>query len=167
MKVLVSNSISIDGFICGPNHYEDWISAADEKYFLSECKIADVILLGANTFDSNTGLFPVLPKEHIVFTKSAGDRTSQDYITFSNQDPADYVRANTDKNIIVAGGGLLNAYLLEEGVVTDITICVHPIILGEGVRQFEKSTFADKTELVKVSEKDIGDGVVRIHYQIA
>lgn len=166
MKVIISNSISIDGFICGPDHYEDWISEADVAYFESECAAADVIILGANTYDENNGLFPVLPKEHVVFTKSAKERESADHITFSDQDPVEYCKENANKQILVAGGGLLNGSLLKAGVVTDITVCVHPIILGTGTRQFESIDFATMTNLKKVSEKDIGDDVVLIHYKV-
>ena len=166
MKVTISNSISLDGFICGPDGYEDWISEADEKYFLLECEAADVIILGAHTYDGNDGLFPVVPKEHIVFTRSAKEREPAEHITFSDQDPVEYIRAQSNKTILVAGGGLLNATLLKAGIVTDIVTCIHPIILGSGIRQFDGITFEHKTLLTKISEKDIGDNVVKIHYTI-
>jgi dihydrofolate reductase len=166
MKVTVNNSITLDGFICGPNDYEDWISEADEKYFAEACAEADIIIMGSTTYDSNEGLYPVPGKENVVFTQSASTRESNPAVTHLDSDPVSFVKAHNEKNILVAGGGKLNATLLKAGVVTDVIVCVHPIILGSGVRQFEGIDFGAKTNLEKISETDIGDGVVQIHYRV-
>lgn len=167
MSVTISNSISLDGFICGPNGEEEWISSADEKYFSSECEKADFILMGSGTFDSNPGYFPFPGGKNVVFTKSAVGRESVEGITFTDQDPISFIREHEGKNILVAGGGKLNATLLKSNVATDIITCIHPIILGAGTRQFEGINHTAETKLIKVSEEDIEDDVVLIHYKVS
>ena len=166
MSVIVNNSITLDGFISGLNHYEDWISGADQSYFEQACADADIIIMGSATFDSNDDLYPIPDKENIVFAQNANERKLTAGITFTNQDPVNFVREHSDKKLLVAGGGKLNATLLKSGVVTDIVVCIHPVILGSGVRQFEGINMSTETRLTKVSEEDIGDGVIKIHYRV-
>jgi len=166
MSIKISNSISLDGFICGPNGEESWISEADEKFFLAECEAADVIILGANTYSGNGGLFPVVPKDHYVFTSQPEKFEPAEHMNYTTQTPEAFVAEHAGKDILIAGGGHLNASFLKAGLVTDITACVHPIILGAGTRQFEGIDFTNMTELSRVSQQDIGDNVTLIHYQI-
>ncbi len=128
MSVIVNNSISLDGFICGPQGYEDWISGADQQYFKEACQAADIIILGSRTFDNNTSLYPIPGKENIVFTKTYATRLPVPGITFSGEDPVTFVKRHNHKNILVAGGCMLNASLFKAGVVSHVTFYFHPII---------------------------------------
>jgi len=166
MPVIVNNSISLDGFICGPQGEEEWISEADAQYFEQACSGADLVLMGSGTFDANQGLYPIPEKENIVFTKTASDRKPAKGITFTDQDPVAFIQENKEERLLIAGGGTLNATLLKAGVVTHVDVCIHPIILGGGKRQFEGIDFSNKTKLEKKSEKDIGDGVIHVEYSV-
>ena len=167
MRVIINNSISLDGYISGQYGEEDWISEADEKYFEEACAEADLILLGRGTYDANQGLYPIPGKLNVVFTQHVNKQQSNDSIVFTNEDPVSYIKKNKDKTILVAGGGKLNATILKSGIVTDIVVCIHPIILGGGgTRQFEDIDHEVQTKLEKISETDIGDEVVKIHYRV-
>ncbi len=166
MSVIVNNSISLDGFICGPQGYEDWISGADQQYFKEACQAADIIILGSRTFDNNTSLYPIPGKENIVFTKTYATRLPVPGITFSGEDPVTFVKRHNHKNILVAGGGMLNASLFKAGVVSHVTVCVHPIILGAGIKQFVDIDFSHHAPLENLSHRDIGEGVLLIEYKV-
>ncbi len=166
MPVRVDNSVSLDGYICGPNGYEEWISEADEAHFEAACAEADIIIMGSNTYGENSTLYPIKDKPNIVFTSQPKQDTSQTNLTFTDEDPVQFVKKHQGKHILVAGGGALNATLLKAGVITDVIVSIHPIILGSGIKQFADTDFNHHTALTKISQEDIGDGVVKIHYAL-
>jgi len=166
MPVVIYNAVSLDGFISGPDKYEDWISTADEAHFEKHASESEIVIMGRNTYEQNTNLYPIPNKENVVFTRDADTRSAVTGITFTNTPPEEYVTDNAQKRIFVAGGGQLNGSLLKAGVVTDIIISLHPVILGEGVRQFADITFTDHTILHRQREEHIGEGVVKIHYTV-
>lgn len=166
MTVTIYNAISLDGYISGPNQKENWLASADEKHFENICADADLVIMGSKTYDSNRELYPVPGKQNVVFTQRPEERTAIEGITFTSEEPIGFIRKHEGKNILAAGGGKLNATLLKAKIVTDISVAVHPIILGGGTRQFEGIDHTAETNLTKVAEEDLGEGVVLIHYTV-
>lgn len=167
MAVTIYNAVSLDGYISGPEQYEDWISGNDEKYFEDMCEKADLIIMGSKTFDLNRELYPVPGKQNVVFTSRPEERTEIEGVTFTSEEPISLIRAHEGENVLVAGGGKLNATLLKSKIVTNISVSVHPIILGEGIRQFDGIDHNALTKLTKIGEEDLGDGVILIHYTVS
>ncbi len=69
------------------------------------------------------------------------------------------------KDITVLGSGELVRSLLRGGLLDELTLMVHPLVLGAGKRLFEDG--ADRKSLELVDSKTFGTGVLYLTYQPA
>jgi dihydrofolate reductase len=82
-------------------------------------------------------------------------------------DAADFVRdlkARPGGDIIVMGGGELGSALIEAGLVDEIGINVHPILLGAGTPAFRP--MARRVALELLEAKPIAKGCVFLRYRV-
>ena len=68
------------------------------------------------------------------------------------------------KEVIVAGGGALNASFAEENLIDEIFIDIEPIILGQGIPLFRDRNFERKLKFL--GQKNITDNEIQLHYRI-
>jgi len=68
------------------------------------------------------------------------------------------------EEVIVAGGGILNASFLSENLVDEIYFDIEPIILGEGIPVFKDKDFESRLKLI--GKKMLTRDVVQLHYQV-
>lgn len=64
----------------------------------------------------------------------------------------------------MVGGGTTNGLFLGAGMVDEIYLDVHPLILGGGIKVFENCKFNFKLKLLE--EKTLSDGLKLLHYQV-
>lgn len=65
---------------------------------------------------------------------------------------------NDFEQIVIAGGGMLNASFVEENLIDEIFIDIEPIILGKGIPLFRNKDFDHNLKLVgqkKISDNEI------------
>jgi len=67
------------------------------------------------------------------------------------------------KDIGIIGSGELVRTLLKEGLLDELLLMVHPVILGSGKRLFEDED--DRRNLELVDSKTFGTGVVSLTYR--
>ena len=68
-----------------------------------------------------------------------------------------------DKTLIVFGSGLLVHSLMQHGLVDEMILMIHPVVLGEGFRFFDQGTPFTR---LKLQDKIItGTGVILANYQ--
>jgi dihydrofolate reductase len=145
-KVLLHFTMSLDGFVAGPNHEMDWMMGAftnrpglEDEYI----ETTGAVLGGRDGWDvmpdarpySNAWDGPIF-----VLTHHPEDATPTDGVTFLNCDPAEAVRIGLE----AAGGKNLEVHsptigrqLLEQGLVDEIDLHIVPILLGEGKRLYD------------------------------
>lgn len=68
------------------------------------------------------------------------------------------------KEVIVAGGGILNASFLDENLVDEIYLDIEPIIIGEGIPIFKGKNFEQKLKLI--GQRKITDNEIQLHYRV-
>ncbi len=68
------------------------------------------------------------------------------------------------KNIWLVGGGEIVSVLLNVGLVHEIILSIHPIILGSGVPLFSRTI--TRVKLKVKSHKCFKSGLVQIHYAV-
>jgi len=66
--------------------------------------------------------------------------------------------------VIVAGGGIMNAAFLTENLVDEIYIDIEPIILGKGIKLFADADFEKELELV--GTKKLSSNGIQLHYKV-
>jgi dihydrofolate reductase len=75
------------------------------------------------------------------------------------------LKRRPDKDITIIGSGALVRSLLRDGLLDELGLMVHPIVLGSGKRLFEDGS--DRKPLELVDSRTFGTGVLYLTYQPA
>ena len=145
-KVIYGGACSLDGFFAGKDGAIDWLhfSKDVEAIMRQSWASTDTILMGRKTWEfaaaaGGGGEMPgVTINKTYVFSrtlKSVSGRNTE----LVSSDAGSFVRklkAAPGKDIIVMSGGNLATSLLQAGVVDEIGLNIHPLLLGAGVPAF-------------------------------
>lgn len=170
-KVIYSAAASLDGYIAGPDEAIDWLRMSEEtgKILTDLWKGVDTILMGRKTYDFSArgGRGGGGSKMRTcIFSRTMTEAPKRAELV--REDPAGFVRAlkaGPGGNIFILGGGELTSALIEGGVVDEIAISVHPLLLGGGVPLFRP--IAQRVELALVEARAIGRDCVFLRYAMA
>jgi dihydrofolate reductase len=145
-KVLWHSTMSLDGFVAGPNHDMAWMAGISVRPGLvEECvQTTGAVLGGRDGWDSTiNGARPYGGAWHgplFVLTHHPEDTTPADGVTFLNCAPAEAVRIGLD----AAGGKSLEVFspsigrqLLDLGLIDEIDLHIAPVLLGDGIRLYD------------------------------
>lgn len=167
-KIILSLAVSLDGFIEGPNGEYDWCFT-DQDYGLSDFfKRIDAILMGRKSYEEAKKYEGQNPWEGIktyVFSNTLTEipegyeLVSGDIVTAINN-----LRQSKGKDIWLFGGAALTASLMIAGLVDEIHLAVHPILLGKGKPLF--SGVKERVKLELTSSKTYGTGLVFLTYTL-
>lgn len=167
MKVILYMAISIDGFVAKKNGDSDWVSEIDSVNFEQKIKEVGCIVVGRRTFDQYQGdLYPVEGVTNIVLTSDVSLKSKKNNVVYV-QSPNDAIRIAQEKNhdkALLIGGGTTNGLFLQEGLIDEMFLSVHPLILGDGIKLFENSE--KDISLKLISQKELGEGLVQLHYRV-
>ena len=155
---------SLDGFIARRGGGVDWLHfSQDVQKIMSEYWASiDTVLMGRKTWEvaaaSDGGGSPGGPVRSYVFSRtlSPADVRGAEVVS---RDAGAFVRrlkAQPGKNICVMGGGELARSLLAEGVIDEVGLNVHPILLGSGVPLFRDPGREVPLDLVECRRIDGG-----------
>ena len=161
-KVLWHFTMSLDGFVAGPNHEMDWMNGTSFRPGLVDeyVQTTGAVLGGRDGWDSIVG-------DHrpyggawdgpiFVLTHHPEDATPSDGVTFLDCDPAEAVRIGLE----AAGGRNLEVFsptiggqLLQRGLIDEIDLHIVPVLLGKGIRLYDNPG-GDPIRLLLDSEGD-------------
>ena len=178
-KNIVAEFISLDGVVESP---EQWhMSFVDDELMGSIMALnarIDTMLLGRVTYESFAGAFAHVPADDpvaqlmnrpakVVVSSTLGDPEWANS-TVVTGDPAAIARdlkAQPGGDILTTGSITLTRALLRAGLVDELHLLVHPVVVGKGQRLFEAD--GPKLPLELVSNDVFGSGVVRAVYRAA
>jgi len=134
---------SLDGFIARSDGSVDWLMmTADAQRVMAEYwPRVDTVLMGRKTWDQAVAMgggssYPGVST--YVFSRTmTGDPAPG--VTLVREDAGAFVRKlkrRKGKDICVMGGGDFARSLFEAGVIDEIGINVHPVLLGSGIPLF-------------------------------
>jgi dihydrofolate reductase len=170
MKLTLYNAISIDGFIADKNGNSSWVSPIDQENFDSAIQNAGNIIVGRKTFEQfENELFPIKNIKNFVFTKDPTFSRSNKDIYVINKTPGTFVlqmKEDGIENLLLIGGGKLNASFLKENLIDEIILVIHPIILGSGIKLFEDVDLNELKNLELRSSKELGGGLMQLKYEV-
>jgi dihydrofolate reductase len=145
-KVLWHFTMSLDGFVAGPNHAMDWMSRTSFRPGLVEeyAATTGAVLGGRDGFDAYpdvSGIYggawqgPVF-----VLTHHPEDAQPAKGMTILSCDVAEAVRIGLEaadgKNLEVFSA-TIGRQLLERGLIDEIDLHIAPVLLGDGIRLFD------------------------------
>lgn len=144
-KVLWHFTMSLDGFVAGPDHEMGWMSGISTRPGLVDeyVRTTGAVLAGRDGWDGPRGHRPyggLWDGPLFVLTHHPEDATPAAGVTFLSCDPAEAVRIGLE----AAGGKNLEVFsatigrrLLELGLIDEIDLHIAPVLLGEGIRLYD------------------------------
>jgi dihydrofolate reductase len=161
---------SLDGFIAGEGGALDWLHFSRDAQEVSAAYLAtvDTILMGRRTWEgaaSQPGGGATPGKTTYVFSRTL-DAIDRPGIHLVRDDAGAFVRElkrRPGRGICLMGGGELARALLEAGVVDEIGLNVHPVLLGRGVPLFRD---AGRLRLELAESRTLDGGCILATYRV-
>jgi dihydrofolate reductase len=178
-KIVAGLFISLDGVYESPDTWHF-------PYFNDEMgaevggKMAesDTMLLGRQTYEEFASYWPHqssdvppadfmnnTPKVVVSTTLKNAEWQNSTIIRGNVAEELTKLKQQPGKNIGITGSGTLVRSLLEQGLLDELTLLVHPIVVGKGKRLFDRDMA--QVPLKLVSSKTLSTGVLSLTYQRA
>lgn len=173
-KLILGLAITLDGYIEGPNGEYDWCFT-DQDYGLNEFyERIDTMFIGRKSYEvllqhtenDSDDAIPDMPKlKEFVFSATLKS-VKGDAVLVANDSisQAKNIKQLPGKDIWLFGGAALTDAFMKAGLVDELWLSVHPILLGGGKRLFADSL--DRTALRLLESKTYETGLVSLKYQI-
>jgi dihydrofolate reductase len=179
-KVVAVELVSVDGVIESP---EEWaFSYSDDEMEEANAlgmAASDALLLGRVTYEGLAAFWPNQPvgtpmvdyinsvSKHVVST-TLEEPLEWNNSTLIKVDVAEGIaklKRQPGKDITIIGSGALVRSLLRDGLLDELGLMVHPVVLGGGKRLFEDESDGKPLELV--DSRTFESGVVYLTYRPA
>lgn len=168
-KIILSLSMSVDGFISDLDGGFDWISGDGDTTqntkkqwnYTAFLKGIDVVVMGKNCYDQK---FHEDFNDKKIFVATSKPIADYDNIHFISGDickPILEERRRKGKDIFLFGGGLTIDSFVAADLIDEYIIGIVPIILGKGRPLFAGS---NPTITLKLDTYSIESGVVVLYY---
>lgn len=179
-KIIFQSSISLDGFIEGPNGELDWLvedgEANNETSFLSDF---DTIFYGRKTYEKmgvqefmepdlrevqKEFLYVLHGMRKYVFSRQK-KHVSGNAMVVGRDLESEVVRIREEdgKNIWLRGGADILRTFADLDLVDEYLLMMHPVVLGSGKPLF--GGMKKPLYLKLISERTFKSGVVILHYK--
>ena len=166
---------SLDGFLAGVDGSIDWLhfSKDVQQVMTDYWKDVDTILMGRKTYEVSVAMKPSSAKKPAKAKSTRRKEPAMRTYIFSRTlkaiddpgvelvttDAVEFVRElkqRPGKGICLMGGGELAQSLLTAGLVDEIGLNIHPILLGSGILTFRDPGHRVKLTLTECRELDGG-----------
>jgi dihydrofolate reductase len=181
-KLVAVELVSVDGVMESP---EEWAFSYSnhemEQANASGMAASDAMLLGRVTYEGLAAFWPNQPSGGTPMVdyinsvrKYVVSRTLEEPLEWNNStliqgdeyaEGISELKRRGGKDITIIGSGALVRSLLEEGLLDEIQLMVHPVILGSGKRLFEDG--GDRRALELVDSRTFSTGVLYLTYRPA
>jgi dihydrofolate reductase len=170
-KIILGLAVTLDGFIEGPNGEYDWCFT-DQDYGMTEfLNRIDAIFYGRKSYEMMAGMEapggenPWAGKKNYVFSNTL-KQTGKDFEVIGGdiEKHVKRIKAMSGKDIWLFGGASLTTSLLNVGLVDELWLSVHPILLGKGKPLFSGIDKRIKTRLLRT--KPYETGLVSLSYEV-
>lgn len=175
-KVIVTEFVSLDGVFEAPHEWHfPFFDDAAGQYKDDELKATDALLLGRVTYELFAGAWPErsgdefsdkfnsMPKHVVSSTLENPTWTNSHVVKGDLATELGKLKEQYDQDIYIHGSGNLANSLMLQGLVDEVRLMVHPIVVGKGRKFFNDGTTIDALKLVDVTAYDTG--VVLLTYQ--
>ena len=152
-KVIVSEMVSIDGFIEAENGGMDWFvqDAELNAYAMELLESVDTIIYGRTTYEMMASFWPYAPGDFaartnklrkIIFSKNLketpwGEWDNARPVSGDIAEEIAKLKQQPGKDMVVYGSGSVVQQLSNLGLVDEYRLIVNPVILGNGKMLFK------------------------------
>ena len=165
--------IALDGVVEAPqtwhfDYFNDEMGAAVGAMMAGN----DAMLLGRKTYEEFAGYWPTADPAEPITAQMNG---TQKYVVSTTLEKADWenstvvsgdvkaelLRLKQDQQLGVTGSATLVRWLLQEGLIDELHLLVHPVAVGAGKRLFEPG---EKLKLRLINSTTFSTGVLHLVY---
>ncbi len=159
-------AISLNGMIAKSDDDTNWISKEEWDSYSLAVRTAGNLIVGHRTYNILTKQpeFSEFKDVKLVVVAQEDFETLSPNHLVAHSPKEALELLNDFEQVIVAGGGVLNASFVEENLIDEIYIDVEPIILGKGISLFWNKDFERNLKLI--GQKKITDNEIQLHYEI-
>ena len=179
-KVVASLFLSLDGVMEAPEtwhfpYFDDEMGAVIGAAIAS----ADAFLLGRRTYEEWAAYWPSQSSDESPIAGAINGRPK--YVVSTTLEDVDWenstllrgdlaeeiarLKQEPGKDIAVSGSATLVRSLLEDGLLDELRLMIHPVVVGKGGRLFENGTVETPLELV--DSQTFSTGVLDLTYRPA
>lgn len=181
-KLIVSNWVSLDGYISGPNGELDWILGDGQlaQYETSLMQEVDTTLFGRRTYEQLSQYWSAVPTSpramdwekpyaklinaahHIVVSDTLKTAEWGKSTIWRNLDrkTVETLKAEPGGAILIFGSASIVQQLSALGLIDEYHLLVHPVLLGGGCRLFDAAM--DRRTLKRISAVAFDSGIVKL-----
>jgi len=182
-KIIYQMSVSLDGFIEGPNRDLRWHLVDDElhTHFNEELSAMSAFLDGRVTYELMAGFWPTADRDPGATTPTAEfarlwrdmpkivysttlERADWNTTIVRDVVPEEVTKLKSQPGTdMVLGGADLAATFMRHGLVDEYRLYIHPIVIGKGKPMFQESDSRIPLQLVET--RPFSNGVFLLRYQ--
>jgi dihydrofolate reductase len=175
-KIIESTLVSADGVVGSPPLWAmDYRDEEVTRDALERLSGSDAMLMGRGTYELFAGTWPgqtddfaqrvnTIRKYVFSSTLTSADWNNSTIVRGDVVAQVTRIKEQDGRDLALFGHGRLAQTLLENGLIDELRLSIHPVLAGAGLPRF---TNGDKTRLTLVSAKTFRTGVVVLSYQTA
>lgn len=175
-KVVAGLFMSLDGVVEAPDKWQEHFDEDMGEAMMQQLASQDAVLLGRVTYQEWAPYWPtatdepfasfINPAPKYVFSTTLDSVADWENSTLVKGDLAQEIarlKQLPGKNIGTAGSPSLVSSLIERGLLDELTLLVHPVVVGSGKRLFQ--TESGLKRLKPISSKMTRTGTMILTYQ--
>jgi dihydrofolate reductase len=177
-KVIVSNLMSLDGFMAGPNGEIDWFVVDKEfdAYARELFDEVDTLLFGRVTYELMAGFWPTpaadaedpfitermnsLPKVVFSTTLNTAEWENTRLVRENPVEEISRLKRQAGGDMMIFGSGTLVSAMAPCGLIDEYRIVVNPVVLGSGKALFRDIEKKIDLKLLKTRALNCGDVIL-------
>ncbi len=180
-RIINSTYISLDGVIEAPHLWPSLGRPGDERFGQIQAELAlscDALLMGRHTYDGFAPVWPTrsgdpvsdqinaMPKYVVSTTLKDPEWNNTQVIGGDVVAEITQLKQAPGKNIVQYGFGAVSRLLLEHGLLDELRLWVHPLIVGAGRPSDLLFGTAPAVGFNLTDTTSLSDGVVILSYQL-
>ncbi len=169
-KVIFPVANSVDNYIATQDGGVDWLLSSDEieSILATMWKSVGAVVMGRNTYEFivANGMDSYENVENYIFSRTL-DPANHPKVEIVSEDPAVFVRELKEKDggdIWMMGGAALARECFRAGLIDEVHLNIHPILLGSGAPLFLEIEQPIDLELIEC--KPLPHGCVALTYRV-
>lgn len=168
-KVVLYSASSIDQYIARQNEDVDWLFTDGDYGYSEFYQTVDTLIMGNRTYRQilSFGEFPYSGKRNYVISRDRS-LTKAENVEFITEEIVPTCKRLIDvaEGVVwLVGGGQINGLFLQEGLIDQMILSIHPIILANGIPLFGGVETESKFKLIE--SRSFPSGLLQVTYDFS